>query len=162
MLGAEFQVNTYTPGSQRSPAIGMESNGDFVITWDTATSRPASAYAAGASPLRVSGWAPSSLVNTYTTGGHYGSGGGGLADGDFVVIWTSYGQDDPTGLGIFAQRYDSSGARLGIEFQVNSYTVGLQYTPFAMGTGATLRTPSASTPTATSSWFGPASVRTAR
>ena len=32
-LGGEFQVNTYTTDFQRSPAIAVASNGDFVIVW---------------------------------------------------------------------------------------------------------------------------------
>lgn len=31
--GGEFQVNTYTRLNQRKPAIAMDSDGDFVITW---------------------------------------------------------------------------------------------------------------------------------
>jgi hypothetical protein len=40
--------------------------------------------------------------------------------GEFVVVWESRGEDD----GIFAQRYDASGARVGSEIQVNSDTAG--------------------------------------
>ena len=46
-------------------------------------------------------------------------------DGDFVVAWTSTGQDGQS-YGVFAQRFASSGARLGAEFLVNSYTQTFQ------------------------------------
>ena len=48
--------------------------------------------------------------------------------GNFVVVWESDGQDgDRTG--VFGQRYDSTGAPLGTEFQVNTYTTGVQFRP---------------------------------
>ena len=34
-VSAEFQVNSYTPGNQQSPAIDMEASGDFVIVWNS-------------------------------------------------------------------------------------------------------------------------------
>ncbi|MGL5097314.1 MAG: hypothetical protein ACRDD1_17140, partial [Planctomycetia bacterium] len=45
------------------------------------------------------------------------------ADGDSVVVWLSNGQDGDS-VGVFAQRYDADGARLGGEFQVNAFTTG--------------------------------------
>ena len=48
--------------------------------------------------------------------------------GNFVVVWASLGQDG-SGSGIFGQRYASSGAPLGGEFQINSYTTGFQGHP---------------------------------
>ena len=47
---------------------------------------------------------------------------------DFVVVWTSYGQDG-YGYGIFGRRFSSSGAGLGPEFLINSSTVINQVNP---------------------------------
>ena len=33
--GAEFQVNSYTAGDQRSPAIATDADGDFVVVWQS-------------------------------------------------------------------------------------------------------------------------------
>ena len=33
--GPEFQVNTYTNGDQREPAAAMNSNGSFVVVWNS-------------------------------------------------------------------------------------------------------------------------------
>jgi hypothetical protein len=64
-------------------------------------------------------------VNTYTTTYQIFATVAMNGAGDFVVAWTSYGQDG--GLrGVFAQRFASSGAPLGGEFQVNSSTLGNQ------------------------------------
>lgn len=47
------------------------------------------------------------------------------ADGDHVVVWTSDNQDG-SGKGIYAQRYDETGAAVGSEFRVNTTTAGDQ------------------------------------
>ena len=36
-LGDEFQVNTYTTGSQYAPAVASNANGDFVVVWPDGT-----------------------------------------------------------------------------------------------------------------------------
>jgi hypothetical protein len=47
------------------------------------------------------------------------------SDGDYVVIWESVAQDDPTQTnrtGLFGQRFTFSGTKVGSEFQVNTVT----------------------------------------
>ena len=64
-------------------------------------------------------------INTTTTG-HQGSPLVGMSDdGGFVVAWESDGQDGD-GLGIYAQRYNSSGLPVGSELQVNPNATGDQ------------------------------------
>ncbi|MCA9049660.1 MAG: hypothetical protein KDA89_13085, partial [Planctomycetaceae bacterium] len=48
--------------------------------------------------------------------------------GNFIVVWQSQDQDG-SGYGIFARRYDSDGAPLGNEFQVNTVAAGDQSAP---------------------------------
>jgi len=50
------------------------------------------------------------------------------ADGDFVVAWTSDGQDTSYG-GVYAQRYDAAGVAQGPEFRVNSFITLSQLSP---------------------------------
>jgi hypothetical protein len=50
------------------------------------------------------------------------------AAGNFVVTWTSSGQDG-SGTGIYARRYDAAGNALGAEFRVNHFTLGSQTDP---------------------------------
>jgi hypothetical protein len=54
-----------------------------------------------------------------------------LADGSFVVVWSSLGSSgsDTSGYGIQAFRVSATGAPLGSQFQVNSYTTGDQHFP---------------------------------
>jgi hypothetical protein len=69
-------------------------------------------------------------VNTYT-GSHQRRPSIGLwgANG-FVVVWHSYTQDY-SGFGVFGRRFDSTGAALAGEFQVNVTTAGNQFYPRA-------------------------------
>jgi len=75
-------------------------------------------------------------VNTYTTFHQRSPAVAAAADGDFVVVWTSNGQEGnyselpgQTYDGVFGQRYTSAGVRMGDEFQVNTYTTGHQFRP---------------------------------
>jgi hypothetical protein len=48
------------------------------------------------------------------------------ASGNFVVVWDSGVNQDGSFWGVFGQRYDSSGAPLGPEFRVNTFTLFAQ------------------------------------
>jgi hypothetical protein len=67
-------------------------------------------------------------VNTFTVGDQDNVAIARDAAGNFVVVWESTDQDGDQD-GIYAQRFDSSGNRLGNEFQVNTFTRGNQSDP---------------------------------
>ncbi|HEY9880895.1 MAG TPA: DUF4347 domain-containing protein, partial [Leptolyngbyaceae cyanobacterium] len=58
-------------------------------------------------------------VNEFTENEQYHSSVTHLADGGFVVTWSSSGQDG-SGWGIYGQRYDASGNPAGSEFLINT------------------------------------------
>ncbi len=74
-------------------------------------------------------------INSYTTGAQGSSvvamaaGESGAPGGEFVVVWQGAPGQDGDASGIFAQRYDSTGTRLGSEFAVNTYTTQQQSSP---------------------------------
>jgi len=68
------------------------------------------------------------VVNTYTTGTQGRPAVSAHDDGSFVIVWESRGQDGDY-YGVFGQRFDGGGTRLGDEFLVNTYTVGPQFFP---------------------------------
>ncbi len=68
---------------------------------------------------------PEFRVNTFTAGTQAGSAIAMDGNGDFVVVWFSANQDG-SGNGIFAQRYNALGVPQGSEFRVNSFTTGDQ------------------------------------
>ncbi|MBU1626428.1 hypothetical protein KKB18_03590, partial [bacterium] len=67
-------------------------------------------------------------VNTHTDADQYNPDVVMDPSGNFVVVWTSEDQDG-NGTGIFAQRFDSDGNPMGVEFQVNTTTEGDQFDP---------------------------------
>jgi len=127
-LGLEFRVNTYTSGSQRLPSVAMDSAGNFVVVWDSSPDGYlvsldifGQRYASSGAPL-----GPEFRANTYTTGVQKTPGVAMDPSGNFIMVWESVGQDGSS-FGVFGQRYASSGAPLGPEFRVNTYTTNYQF-----------------------------------
>ena len=69
---------------------------------------------------------PAFRVNTYTTHRQWFSDVAVQENGDFVVVWESYGGQDGSGTGVFGQHFDRRGNAIGAEFRVNSHTTGYQ------------------------------------
>ena len=110
--GGEFQVNAITTNTQSFPAIAVEADGDFVVTWTDAFD----GYGVGVFGHRFnSAGVRQGLqfqVNTYTARGQHRSSVASESNGDFVVVWQSFHQDGPgtTGFyGVFAKRFTSAG-----------------------------------------------------
>ncbi|MDH3969485.1 MAG: FG-GAP-like repeat-containing protein [Rhodospirillales bacterium] len=125
--GPEFQVNSFTTGFQGDPAVAMDADGDFIVAWTDYGGQDGSSYGVFAQRYDAAGvtQGPELQVNSFTTGNQDGPTVAMDADGDFVVAWTSFGQDGSS-WGIFAQRYDAEGVAQGPEFQVNGFTTGDQ------------------------------------
>ncbi|MCP5109909.1 MAG: hypothetical protein GY953_03645 [bacterium] len=128
--GGEFQVNTYTNGSQWYPAVAAEADGDFVVVWQ--------GYEPGGDGIFGqrfdSGGAPRGgefQVFNNTGGPRFDAAVAVAADGEFVVVWTSRttAGGDIYGYSIQARRYASDGMPLAGQFQVNSYTPNSQRYP---------------------------------
>jgi pimeloyl-ACP methyl ester carboxylesterase len=120
--GAEFAVNTFTLAEQNAVAMAALEDGGFVITWQSA--------GADGSGFAISGQRYNSggdriggefIVNSYSTGNQSAPSVVGLADGGFMVTWTSNGQDGSS-TGIFGQRYSANGERSGNEWAINKTT----------------------------------------
>ena len=128
-IRSDGRVNSYTTGEQQSPAIAMDADGDFVVTWQS-EGQDGSWWGIYAQRYSAAGAAVGSeiQVTTTTLGGQAGPAVAMDADGDFVVTWQSYEQDG-SGWGIYAQRFNAAGVTLGSEFQVNTNTAGQQESP---------------------------------
>ncbi|HEV8267822.1 MAG TPA: hypothetical protein VGR00_06305, partial [Thermoanaerobaculia bacterium] len=128
-LGPEFRVNTYTTGSPSASSVTSDSIGNFVVAWESFGQDGSNRgvfgqrYGSGGEPL-----GPEFRVNTYTTDIQRSPSLASDSIGNFVVVWESLGQDG-SNLGVFGQRYDSAGAPLGPEFQVNTFTTSSQSYP---------------------------------
>jgi hypothetical protein len=119
--GLEIQVNTNTTGDQDSPRITSFSNGNFVIVWNSGKDIFLQLYNASSVKVRSE-----MRVNTYTENTQTKPKVAAFSNGSFIVIWESVGQDG-SGSGVYGQRFDALGKKIGTEFQINIQTTGEQY-----------------------------------
>jgi hypothetical protein len=107
----------------------MDAAGDFVVTW-MSDSQDGSGQGIYAQRYNAIGTPQGTefLVNTTTLSDQSLSAVAMNAAGDFIITWTSDGQDGSAS-GIFAQAYSAAGVPQGPEFQVNTTTAGNQFYP---------------------------------
>jgi len=132
-LGSQFQVNSYTTSYQWTPSVAADTQGNFVVVWASYRSSGTDlgysiqAQRHGADGMALGG---QFQVNSYTTDFQYAPAVSADAQGNFVVVWESYGSSGTdTGYSIQAQRHKADGTQLGGQFQVNTYTTSHQQTP---------------------------------
>jgi len=128
-VGAEFQVNTYTTDLQGYPVVASDVDGDFMVVWQSLTQDD------GTRTYGLFGQAYDSdgnrlgeeiHVNTFTALNQSGPSVDYDSNGNFVVAWSSGGDEDGDEYGVFGRRFERDGTPLGGEFQVNTYTTGSQ------------------------------------
>ncbi len=140
-MGSEFQVNTYTTDSQSGSRVAVRDDGSFIVVWISAGSAGLDTSSSSIQGQRFNA-AGSSVggqfeINTYTSNLQVAPAVATAPDGDFIVVWRSFGSDgtDTSSGSIQGQAFNSAGAPLGGEFQVNTYTTGMQTVP-AVGVDA--------------------------
>ncbi|WP_419905425.1 VCBS domain-containing protein [Kiloniella sp.] len=127
--GSEFHINSYTDKSQSGSSVTGLTDGGWVVTWHS-YGQDQSGFGIVAKVYNSDGTERGEefLVNSHIDGWQTSSSVTALADGGWVVTWVSDGQDGSS-YGVFGQAYNADGSRQGGEFQVNSYTTGLQFQP---------------------------------
>jgi len=130
-VGSQFQVNTYTTEHQRRSALVFDAQGNFTIVWagwapSGDTDIQGQRYDAGGVPL-----GGEFLINTYTTNRQQRPDIAADPEGNFVVVWQSFGSNgsDTSDDSIQGRRYDADGNPLSSQFQVNTYTTNGQRNP---------------------------------
>ena len=142
-LGSEFRVNATTYEKQIDPAVGMDADGDFVVTW-ASMNQDGSGYgifARAYTPAGVAKAASEFLVNQTTINWQTTPDVAMAADGSYTIAWAAFGQDNllvevPTlDNGIYARMYNANGtdfqwggSALG-EFRLNAAVAGNQQDP---------------------------------
>jgi len=132
-VGGQFQVNTCTTSHQNRPAVAVDGQGNFVVVWDSWCSHGTDTdglsiqgqrYDASGTPA-----GGQFQVNSYTTARQYEAAVAAGGQGNFVVVWESWGSygTDTSTASVQARLYDASGTPVGGQFQVNTYTMALQY-----------------------------------
>jgi hypothetical protein len=104
-VGGEFQVNTYTTGSQNRSFVATDADGDFVVVWNSENIVHSVRGQRFASNGSMEG--AEFQVNTATTGAQKYPSVAADADGDFVVVWPSFFSfgTDTSYSSVQAQRY---------------------------------------------------------
>ena len=131
-IGSEFQVNSGTHGTGAVPSLGVASSGDFIVVWqgfgsvgndDDGWSIQGQRFDADGNKI-----GPQIQVNNYTTGNQFAPRLAVGNDGNFVVVWNSFGSpgDDFSQDSIQARRFAANATPMGGQFQVNSYTTLIQ------------------------------------
>src|SRR5262249_10941168 len=110
--GGEFRVNSGTTTHGRSATVAMDANGNFVVTWYGQGPGEESNVGVFARRYDSAGAALGSefLVNTTTSGWQWGA-TVAINSSGFVVVW--FGEGPGGDAGIFGQRFDSAGQRVG-------------------------------------------------
>jgi len=125
-LGSEFQVNTYTTNHQEASSVAVLTNDDFVVVWESMNQDGDNNGIYGQRFDKFTNPLGSEFrVNTYTTNIQRQPDVAPLDNGNFVVVWQSFGQDSDD-FGIYGQLFNNTAASQGSEFQVNNYTTGIQ------------------------------------
>jgi VCBS repeat-containing protein len=130
-VGAEFQVNATTANDQQFPSVTALAGGGFVVTWTSFVDFVVGVEVVGrifdaagnpaGGDFRVNTSTPASVGDVQNL-----SSVTALADGGFLVVWQSRLQDSASDFGVFGQRFDATGTKLGDEFQINQTTAGDQ------------------------------------
>ncbi len=121
-IGTEFQINSYTPGSQGGNAVATSAAGDFVVIWHSDGQDGSSTGIFGQRFASNGGALGTEFqVNTNTLYNQSGAAVDFDSSGAFDVVWSTP-LPNPNPNQIVGQRYSSAGARLGTEFAVTTPT----------------------------------------
>jgi hypothetical protein len=126
--GGEFQVNTRELGAQYNPDAAYFGDGSAIVVWQSFGQDGSDGGVYGQRLDGAGGLlGPEFNVNTFTTGFQGRATVAVAPEDDFAVTWQSV--QDGAGLGVYAQHFDPTGRRLGVELPVNQTTAGLQGAP---------------------------------
>src|SRR3954469_840316 len=127
-VGGEILLNTTTTGTPLASQISALAGGGFVATWvdDSHTGADTTGTAVRLQLFDGSGNKVGGEVvaNTATAGNQNQAVVTALSGGGFVAVWTdaSLQGGDASGTAVKAQLFDASGAKVGVEFLVNTAT----------------------------------------
>ena len=132
------QVTFRTIGGITRPqrTVAIDTDGNFVVTWVSSDQDGSlqGVYYQRYDSDGVAQTANDIAVNIHTTGSQqFANVAMARSTGDFVITWTSNNQDG-SGYGIYAQRYNAAGvAQSGTDVLINTITTGAQqYSTVAM------------------------------
>jgi hypothetical protein len=124
---AGFRVNQQGAGDQENPQVTMLNNGGAAFTWQGGRQSFQHIYARFLSSSNT--WVTGDvMVNASTNYYQINPVIATLANGNVIVVWSSYGQDGSM-QGVYAQQFSPGGQKIGGESPVNQFTSFNQRTP---------------------------------
>jgi uncharacterized delta-60 repeat protein/CSLREA domain-containing protein len=125
--GSEIQINQTTVGAQQAVSASTDEAGNVVVVWSSAGQDPDGSEGIYARRYNSAGVPQGNefRVNTTTAAAQTAPVVSMDSDGEFVVAWTSDSQDG-SGLGVYLQRFDANGIRIGSETLATTTTSGSQ------------------------------------
>lgn len=129
MVGTEMQIHSVTAHDQSRVTTTALPDGGFVAVWQS-NRQDGSSFGVYGQRFDATGTPVGAefLINTTTSNQQQLAHVASLRDGGFVVAWQSNLQDG-SGYGIYSQRFDAVGQRVGVETAVNTTTVHDQRAP---------------------------------
>ena len=126
---SEFQISEYEKNAQWVTHLKSNASGRTVVVWQSHY-QDQSGWGIYARILSPYGNPIGSefRVNEYTPGNQFVGRVALDAEGGFVIVWESLGQDGD-GFGVFARLFDQAGSPRGPEFRVNQESAGGQHNP---------------------------------
>lgn len=128
-FGHEFQVNRNNTKSQQESDIQMDKDENFVITWSSAQNGNFDDIYA--QKFLSNGTRVGSEFRVNSENWSYSSSSPAIGldtNGKFVIVW-EVGMNEGKSQGIFAQRFDSSGNKIGSQFRISSKIDGSEMYP---------------------------------
>ncbi|MBR0556575.1 calcium-binding protein [Ciceribacter sp. L1K23] len=113
-IGAEQRVNSFLGGAQLTSSVAALADGGWLVTF--ASNGQTGSHDVYQRRYDADGNAvgEDQLVNTFRAGIERESVAAGLADGGWIIVWTSLQQDS-----VYQQRYDAAGHAVGTETRMN-------------------------------------------
>ena len=126
--GGEFQLTADTAYYPRRPRIARHRDGSLVAVWQESSVDDTSFWLVKGQRFDRAGNRVGAefIVNTWVNGGGPAVAPG--RNGDFVVVWTQSLPHIYSGR-VHGRRFDANANPLGVEFEMNTYTTGIQFSP---------------------------------
>jgi hypothetical protein len=124
-----FRVNVTGTNNQQNPQVALLKKGGAAFIWQGGAKSHQQIFARFLSPSNT--WSTGEIrVNTATNQPKMNPVIATLADGNLIVVWSSYNQRSTNSLqDIYGQRLSPAGAKLGTEFFINQTSAYNQRTP---------------------------------
>jgi TolB-like protein len=130
--GPSTQINEFMANTQYRPIVTLIGGNRMLVVWNS-FGLDGSGYGIAGRVLTYQGEpvGPEFIVNSRFTHDQFFPDAARLNDLGAIVVWHSMGQDNAGKgrLGVFGQRFNAAGEKIGAEFRINTFETGDQHVP---------------------------------